>query len=112
MALMHLGKVKTIWTPIGHIPKHRDLSKLFSEITDKKYSQATYTKQFSLYIDNLIKRIDLSTAEFATEQDIPNEFFHTLDSWRRDLIALKSAVGPVVTPDQIIDYVAAIRKRQ
>ncbi|MEN8134658.1 MAG: phosphoenolpyruvate carboxykinase domain-containing protein [Thermodesulfobacteriota bacterium] len=112
MALMHLGKVETIWTPIGRIPKYRDLKKLFTEIIGKKYDKATYTKQFSLYIDNLIKRVDLSTAEFAKEQDMPNEFFHTLDSWRRDLIALKSAVGPIVTPDQLIDYVAAIRKKQ
>jgi phosphoenolpyruvate carboxykinase (GTP) len=111
MALMHLGKVETIWTPIGRIPKYHDLSRLFTEIIGKDYSHATYIQQFSLYIDNLIKRVDLSTAEFAKEKDIPNEFFHTLDSWRRDLIALKSAVGPIVSPDQLIDYIAAIHKK-
>ena len=107
MALMHRGEVDTIWTPIGLIPKYGDLKRLFTEIIDKQYEKKTYTQQFSLYIDNLITRIDMSIEEFAKEKGMPAEFFHTLDTWRRDLIALRSIIGPIVTPDQIIEYVAA-----
>ncbi|MBC8316624.1 MAG: phosphoenolpyruvate carboxykinase (GTP) [Desulfobulbaceae bacterium] len=107
MALMHMEDVEAIWTPIGSIPKYSDLKKLFTEITGKEYSKKTYTKQFSLYIDNLIKRVDMSAKEFAREKGMPPEFFHVLDTWRRDLIALKSTIGPIVTPDQMIEYVAA-----
>ncbi|MCI5161989.1 MAG: phosphoenolpyruvate carboxykinase (GTP) [Candidatus Electrothrix sp. AX5] len=107
MALMHQGKVETIWTPIGLIPKFRDLQRLFSQLIDKEYSQEIYTHQFSLYIESLIHRIDTSHKEFAKEQEMPEEFFHTLDTWRRDLRALEAVIGPVVTPGQVIEYAAA-----
>lgn len=107
MALMHQRKVETIWTPIGYIPKYSDLKKLFAEMIGKDYSKKTYIKQFSLYIDNLVSRIDMSVEEFAKEKGMPDEFFHVLDTWRRDLKALKSVIGPIVTPDQMIEYVTA-----
>jgi phosphoenolpyruvate carboxykinase (GTP) len=107
MALMHQGKVETIWTPIGRIPKHRDLRQLFSDLLAKEYSQELYTQQFSLYIENLIRRVDMSIKEFAQEKGMPAEFFHILDTWRRDLRALESIIGPVVSPAQMIEYVAA-----
>ena len=107
MALMHRGDVETIWTPIGHIPKYNDLKKLFADIISKDYPKETYRKQFSLYIDNLVKRIDMSLEEFAKEKYMPDDFFHTLDTWKRDLLALRSTIGPVVSPDQMIEYAAA-----
>jgi len=107
MALMHRGEVETIWTPIGRIPKYTDLKKLFSDVINKDYPKEIYTKQFSLYIDDLVERIHMSIEEFAREKDIPDEFFQTLDTWNRDLIALKTTIAPIVTPDQMIEYVAA-----
>ncbi len=107
MALMHQGQVETIWTPIGRIPKYRDLKKLFKEVIGKDYDKDLYTMQFSLYTENLIKRVDMSITEFAREKGMPEAFFHTLDTWRRDLAALKATIGPIVTPDQMIEYVAA-----
>lgn len=107
MALMHRGEVETIWTPIGHIPKYDDLKKLFSEIIDKDYSQETYTKQFSLYVDNLIKRVNMSMEEFTKEKDMPDDFFQTLEAWKKGLLKLKSDIGSIVTPDQMIGYAAS-----
>ncbi len=107
MALMHQGKVETIWTPIGRIPKYQDLKKLFKEVIDKNYDKEIYSKQFSLYTENLIKRVDTSIVEFAKEKGMTDDFFHVLDTWRRDLAALKATIGPIVTPDQMIEYVAA-----
>jgi len=107
MALMHQGKVESIWTPIGRIPKYQDLKKLFKEVIGKEYEKELYTKQFSLYTDNLIKRVDMSIVEFAKENGMADDFFHVLDTWRRDLAALKATIGLIVTPDQMIEYVAA-----
>ncbi|MCF6186492.1 MAG: phosphoenolpyruvate carboxykinase domain-containing protein [Desulfobulbaceae bacterium] len=107
MALMHQGRVETIWTPIGRIPKYQDLKKLFKEVLDKEYEKELYSKQFSLYTENLIKRVDMSIIEFAGEKGMPDSFFHVLDTWRRDLAALKATIGLIVTPDQMIEYVAA-----
>ncbi len=107
MALMHQGKVESIWTPIGRIPKYQDLKILFSELIGKEYDKETYTKQFSLYIENLIERVDMSITEFSKEKGMNDAFFRVLSTWRRDLVALKATVGPIVTPDQMIEYVSA-----
>lgn len=107
MALMHQGRVETIWTPIGRIPKYQDLKKLFKEVIGKEYKKEIYSKQFSLYTENLIKRVDMSITEFAKEKGMADEFFHVLDTWRRDLAALQATIGSIVTPDQMIEYVAA-----
>jgi phosphoenolpyruvate carboxykinase (GTP) len=111
MALMHQGKVETIWTPIGRIPKYQDLKRLFKEVIDKEYEKDLYTKQFSLYVENLIQRVDMSITEFAKEKGMDDAFFDILDTWRRDLVALKVTVGAIVTPDQMIEYVAANQPR-
>ena len=104
MAMMHQKKVETIWTPIGRIPKYPDLKKLFKEVIDKEYKKEIYTKQFSLYVENLIQRVDMSTAEFSREEGMNVAFFHVLDIWRRDLVALRETIGLIVTPDQMIEY--------
>ena len=111
MALMHQGEVETIWTPIGRIPKYQDLKKMFKEEIGKDYEKEIYTKQFSLYTDKLIKRVDMSITEFAKEKGMTDAFFHVLNTWRRDLAALKATIGPIVTPDQMIEYVAANQPR-
>ena len=111
MALMHQGKVESIWTPIGRIPKYQDLKKLFTEIIGKEYDKELYTKQFSLYVVNLIERVDMSITEFSKEKGMNDAFFRVLMTWRRDLIALKATVGAIVTPDQMIEYVAANQPR-
>jgi len=105
MAMMHLGKVETIRTPIGRIPKYPDLKKLFAEIIGKNYPEVTYTKQFSLYVNKLINRIDLSVAEFGEEKDMPDEFFHTLTAWKNELLALKDTCGPIVSPEQMQEHI-------
>ncbi len=107
MALMHQSKVESIWTPIGRIPKFQDLKKLFKDVIDKEYNKELYTKQFSLYVENLISRVDMSITEFSKETGMDDAFFHILSTWRRDLVALKATVGPIVTPDQMIEYVTA-----
>jgi len=111
MALMHQKKVETIWTPIGRIPKYNDLKILFNEVIDKEYEEEIYIKQFSLYTENLIQRIDLSSTEFVKEKDMADEFFRILDTWRRDLEALQVTIGTIVTPDQMIEYVAENQPR-
>ncbi len=107
MALMHLGKVETIWTPIGRIPKYQDLKKLFLKIINKEYNKETYIKQFSLYTENLIDRVDMSITEFSKEKGMNDAFFRVLMTWRRDLVALRATIGRIVTPDQMIEYVIA-----
>jgi phosphoenolpyruvate carboxykinase (GTP) len=92
-----------ISTPIGNIPKYEDLKDLFTQIIDKEYGKNLYTRQFSLYIDNIIKRIDLQEKAYAKEEKIPSILFDILAEQKQGLLALKDAHGSIVTPDILIN---------
>ena len=91
-------EVAAIDTPIGYLPRYADLAKLFTAIIDKEYSEDLYTKQFSLYTDNIISRIDLQKTAYGQDENIPNRLFTILDRQREDLLALKATHGPIVPP--------------
>ncbi|MDH3799030.1 MAG: phosphoenolpyruvate carboxykinase domain-containing protein, partial [Desulfobacterales bacterium] len=94
-------EVDAIETPIGYLPKFEDLKRLFKERIDKEYPEDLYTKQFSLYIDNIAARIDLQEEAYGKEQHIPRRLFDILKKQRAQLAALKEKYGPIVTPAQL-----------
>jgi phosphoenolpyruvate carboxykinase (GTP) len=96
-------EVQSIETPIGYIPRYPDLKKLFKERINKDYSEDLYTKQFSLYIDNIIARIDLQLDAYGKEKNIPDTLFNILKQQHTELTAFKEKYGPVVTPKQLED---------
>jgi len=91
--------VDFISTPIGNLPKYDDLKSLFKQIIGKEYPKELYTKQFSLYLDNIIKRIELQQDAYAKEQGIPQTLFDILDEQKKGLLALKQTHGSIVAPD-------------
>lgn len=93
--------VDAIDTPIGYLPKYEDLERLFKERIDKNYPEELYTKQFSLYIDNILARIELQLDAYGKEQNLPAKLFEVLEQQREDLVALKDKYGPIVTPAQL-----------
>jgi len=93
--------VEAIETPIGYLPKYEDLKKLFKEIIDKAYPQELYDKQFSLYIDNIVGRIDLQLGAYEKEENLPARLFEVLKEQRKGLIALREKFGPIVSPDKL-----------
>jgi phosphoenolpyruvate carboxykinase (GTP) len=95
------NEVEAIDTPIGYLPKYEDLKTLFKETIDKAYPEDLYVKQFSLYVDNIIARIDLQIDAYKKESNIPEKIFEILDAQREKLISLKEAYGSVVTPSQL-----------
>jgi phosphoenolpyruvate carboxykinase (GTP) len=95
------GEVDAIDTPIGYLPKYADLKTLFKSRIDKEYPQDLYVKQFSLYIDNILARVDLQVEAYGKEKNIPPELFDILQEQHRELTALKEKLGPIVTPQQL-----------
>lgn len=93
--------VEAIDTPIGYLPKYDDLKTLFKELINKKYSQELYNKQFSLYVDNIVSRIDLQLEAYGKEENLPSKLFEVLKEQREGLMALKDTVGPIVSPAQL-----------
>ena len=96
------NEVPFILTPIGKLPKYEDLKTLFKSIIDKDYTEELYEKQFSLYLDNIIGRIDLQIAAYGKEQNIPQKIFDVLNEQKQDLLALKEKYGAVVKPTQLM----------
>ena len=92
------GDVDAIETPIGFLPKYEDLKDLFKSIIDKEYTEELYTKQFSLYIDNIVGRIDLQADAYGKEKCVPQQLFDVLKEQKEGLLALKGKFGSVVTP--------------
>ena len=96
-------EVDAIETPIGYLPKYDDLKALFESKINKEYPQDLYKKQFSLYIDNIIGRIDLQIEAYGKEVNIPQRLFDILKKQREELLALKDKYGAVVTPKQLAE---------
>ena len=94
-------EVDAIETPIGYLPKYEDLKRLFKERIDKEYPEDLYTKQFSLYIDHIVARIDLQIDAYGKEKNIPEKLFEILKRQRAELIALKEKYGPIASPEQL-----------
>jgi phosphoenolpyruvate carboxykinase (GTP) len=94
-------EVGVISTPIGLLPKYDDLENLFKGLIDKAYPKDLYEKQFSLYIDNIVARIDLQIEAYKKESNVPERLFEVLNQQKEGLMVLKDAYGPIVTPDQL-----------
>jgi phosphoenolpyruvate carboxykinase (GTP) len=95
------GDVGAIETPIGLIPKYEDLKKLFRESINKDYPESLYTMQFSLYIDNMIARIDLQETAWRKEQGASKRLFAVYAEQKAALLALKAAKGEIVKPQDL-----------
>ena len=95
--LVH-GEIKLIDTPIGGIPIYEDLKDLFKELIEKEYTKSLYLKQFSLYTENIIKRIELQLKAYGKEKNIPPQFFEIMEIQKKELLELKSRHGTVVSP--------------
>jgi len=101
-------EVEAIETPIGYLPKYEDLKDLFKSIIDKEYPRDLYVKQFSLYIDNIINRIDLQTEAYSKEKNIPARLFEVLKNQREALLELREKYGPIVSPEQLEKFQSTV----
>ena len=78
------------------------MKKLFKEIIDKHYPQDLYIKQFSLYIDNILARIELQITAYGKEDGLPRRLFEVLKEQRDGLLALKEKYGSKVAPTDLL----------
>ena len=97
-------EVDVIKTPIGSIPKFDGLKDLFQSLINKEYTKELYIKQFSLYVNNIIARIDLQIEAYGKEPDIPVRLFEVLKEQKEGLVALRDKYGPIVTPSQLEEF--------
>ena len=93
--------VDALDTPVGYLPKYEDLKTLFNDIINKEYTRELYDKQFSLYTDKILARIELQLEAYGKEENLPAKLFEVLKAQREALLTLKEKYGPIVTPDQL-----------
>jgi phosphoenolpyruvate carboxykinase (GTP) len=96
------GDVEAIDTPIGYLPYYDDLKVMFKEIINKEYSRELYTRQFSLYLNNILARVNMQIEAYGKEENIPPQLFEVLDTQKQGLVALQEKFGAVVTPEQLL----------
>ena len=101
------GDVEAIDTPIGGLPKYEDLKKLFAGI-DKEYPEELYNKQFALYLDNIIARIELQEEAYGKGKGerIPAKLFDIYKAQKAKLVAMKEKYGSIVSVEQLIEAAA------
>ena len=78
------------------------MQRLFKEIIDKDYSRELYTRQFSLYLDNILSRVKMQIEAYGKEENIPPQLFTVLEEQAQGLQALIDKFGAVVTPEQLL----------
>jgi len=93
------GEIDFLETPIGNLPKYDDLKELFKQIIDKEYDKDLYIKQFSLYVDNIIQRVELQQDAYSKEDGIPKVLFEILAEQKAVLTELKQKHGSIVSPE-------------
>ncbi|MGD9973768.1 MAG: phosphoenolpyruvate carboxykinase (GTP) [Desulfatirhabdiaceae bacterium] len=94
-------EVDAIETPMGFIPRYDDLKMLFETIIQKDYPRDLYDRQFSLYIDNIIARIEMQVAAYQKGTRIPARLFEILNEQLTGLAKLRQDFGPIVLPSQL-----------
>jgi len=94
------NEVGYLSTPIGNLPLYDDLKELFRKTINKDYPYTLYVKQFSLYVDKIVERVELQQESYSKEKDIPPVLFVILAKQKSELLKLKQAHGKIVTPDQ------------
>ena len=95
------GEVDAIETPVGFIPRYADLEALFRDEIGKEYPRSLYDRQFSLYVDNILSRIELQQEAYGKEENLPTTLFEVYAEQRAGLQALKEQFGAVVKPEQL-----------
>jgi phosphoenolpyruvate carboxykinase (GTP) len=104
LELLAHKEVDVISTPIGQIPLYEDLKKLFKDIIDKDYETSLYNKQFSLYLDNIISRLQMQVESYSKEENISKKLFELLSAQIEKLSELKETYGPIVEPQQLLSH--------
>ncbi len=99
MELRVHGDVGSVVTPVGHIPRHEDLQRLFREVLGREYTEAEYVQQFTLRIPENLKKLERVSEIYRTQvSDTPQVFFDVLAAQRKRLLAAQTKHGDYISP--------------
>ncbi|MFX1409524.1 MAG: phosphoenolpyruvate carboxykinase (GTP) [Promethearchaeota archaeon] len=91
-----------IYTPIGFIPKYKDIKEIFKNYLNKEYSRNNYIEQFSIRIKKLLEKFHRIEMMYEKEKNIPNFFLNILNKQRNGLLDLfKNYNKDVISPFEL-----------
>jgi len=97
------GDFEAIKTPIGYLPKYKDLKNLFMIELNKKYTYEDYVDQFSLRIIFLLDKLNRMEGMYKEEKEIPEFFWDILFKQRSELQDLQKKLGKEeITPSELL----------
>jgi len=97
------GDYEGIKTPIGYLPKYRDLKELFLGVFGKEYTLEDYHIQFSVRLDRYLEKIARMEEIFHSEPGMPEEFWQVLLQQKTGLEVLKAESGKsVLAPEYFL----------
>ncbi len=91
-----------IKTPIGYIPRYKDLKQLFQDVLNRIYTKEQYAYQFSIRINKLLEKFGRIEQFYKTEPEIPDIFWSTFENIRAELYQLKGKFGKeIISPFEL-----------
>ncbi|WP_456365989.1 phosphoenolpyruvate carboxykinase (GTP) [Thermococcus sp.] len=91
--------VDAIKTPIGYIPRYRDLVKLFKDVLGKDYTRGDYEKQFTIRVPELLEKLDRVERIYReTVREVPERLFEVLEEERKRLLEARESYGDYISP--------------
>jgi phosphoenolpyruvate carboxykinase (GTP) len=102
MELRIHGDVGAIETPVGHIPTHDDLARLFREVLDADYSRESYEEQFAIRIPENLAKLDRAEKLYREESTTPPELFEIIAAQRSRLEEARAAHGERISPSAFV----------
>ena len=99
MELRVNNDVEAVKTPTGYIPLYDDLKKLFREVLDENYSPEAYVEQFTLKVEENLKKIERIKEIYSTKvNSTPDILFSVLDEQKQRLEEAKAKHGALIAP--------------
>ncbi len=93
------NEVEAIKTPIGYIPKYKDLKNLFKKDLGRDYSEQEYIDQFSIRAEKLLEKLIRMENLFNQESDTPDFFWNIMQRQREELKKIiKIYNGKIISP--------------
>lgn len=93
-------EVGALKTPIGYIPRYKDLKELFKQIQARHYSEDDYNRQFALRVDKFIAKICRIIKVYQKIPKTPQVVFKVLEEEKERLTKAKDRYADYILPEK------------
>lgn len=92
------GEVKTLLAPTGLIPLYEDLKPLFREVLKKDYSPEEYEQQFTIRVQEILRKIERIEKIFREAPKTPPIFFDVMEQQKARIEKAQQKFGDYISP--------------